>query len=100
MSTDSSSSSVIQIPKGLKLLQYSDKSFLVVGETKNYREQLKELKGKFTTDLSNYDGCAWLFTLQRLDSVKNYLRTGSVDPPELLYTAPKVDNCGLDEIEI
>ena len=70
----------------LEIYEYTPASFLVTGDTKLHKDNLKELKGKFSTNLKNLPGeCAWLFSMQRLQSVKHYIKTGEVivaDLPE------------------
>lgn len=47
---------------------YSDKSFVVIGETKAIKDQLKELGGRLNYKLSC--GVGWVFSNKRLDIVK------------------------------
>jgi len=56
----------------VKASKYSDKAFVVYGETKPLREKLKELRGGFNYSLKDGNGnrfCGWVFSLKHKDRV-------------------------------
>lgn len=54
---------------------YTDKSFIVYGETKPWKTQLKEMKGRFNTNLELPDGkgAGWVFSKKYLENVKEFV---------------------------
>nr|DAE55260.1 MAG TPA: DNA TOPOISOMERASE I [Caudoviricetes sp.] len=57
--------------EGLEIIDYSEKSFAVIGNTKPIKETLKQLGGCFNGRLSC--GAGWIFAKTKLDSVKQAL---------------------------
>lgn len=55
----------------LRLIDYSDKSFAVIGDTKPIKDTLRILGGSFNSRLTC--GMGWIFSKKRLDSVKKEL---------------------------
>lgn len=55
----------------LQFIDYSERAFAIVGDTKPIKEQLKELGGKFNAHLTC--GVGWIFSKSKLDIVKNAL---------------------------
>lgn len=56
---------------GIKIIDYSEKSFAVVGDTKPIKETLKKLGGCFNGRLTC--GAGWIFSKTKLDTVKQAL---------------------------
>lgn len=57
--------------EGIALKEYTDKSFVIVGNTKNFKDQIKELGGKW---MRCSDGnFAWMFSKKKLDAVAELL---------------------------
>jgi len=54
---------------------YSEKSFVVRGDTKPIKEQLTKLHGKWNTNLKGGEG--WIFSNKRLDQVQSFLGSKS-----------------------
>ena len=52
----------------LKIIDYSEKSFVVIGDTKPIKEKLKELGGRFNSRLTC--GAGWVFSKTRIEVVK------------------------------
>lgn len=82
----------------LSVLPYSEKSFAVVGDTKTWRENLKELNGKFSPFLSrpDYNGgqkfAAFIFSNKHLQTVQAELariNAGQVQPKPIEPKKPK-----------
>ncbi len=62
----------VQVPEGeIQIVDYSEKSFAVIGETKPIKDQIKELGGKFNFRLSC--GPGWIFSKTKLEEVTNFL---------------------------
>lgn len=57
--------------QGLKLIDYSEKAFAIIGETKPIKETLSDLGGSYNRRLSC--GPGWIFSKSRIDTVKQTL---------------------------
>lgn len=57
--------------QGLKLIDYSEKAFAIIGETKPIKETLSDLGGSYNRRLSC--GPGWIFSKSRIDTVKQVL---------------------------
>jgi hypothetical protein len=55
----------------LQYIDYSDKAFAIIGNTKVIKDQLKQLGGRFNPFLKC--GAGWIFSKAKLQTVKNYL---------------------------
>ena len=58
---------------GIEIIDYSEKAFAVIGDTRAIKETLKELGGRFNPRLSC--GCGWIFSKKSLEDVKRVLET-------------------------
>jgi len=56
----------------VKFVEYSDKSFAIVGETKEIKDSLKEMGGKFNSFLKC--GKGWIFSNKRKETVLSFLK--------------------------
>ena len=70
----------------MNIEDYTDKSFVVFGETKNYKDALKELGGKYNSNLKV--GPGWIFSKANREKVENWFN--SVPPAQT--TSPTVLN--------
>jgi hypothetical protein len=61
----------------LTITDYSDKSFVVRGDTKIHKEELKRLSGLFNANLR--DGAGWIFSKSKRDDVEKYISSGVVE---------------------
>ena len=61
--------------KGFEVVDYSEKAIAVFGETKEVKEQLKELGGKFNPALRYGEGkrAGWIFSKKQADKVRALL---------------------------
>ena len=59
------------MPPTIKVEKYSEKSFVVRGNTKEIKEQLKELNGKFNPNLQG--GAGWIYPMKSLTKIKTAL---------------------------
>lgn len=67
----------------LTLSKYSEKSYVVRGNTKAHRETLKGFGGRYFNSLKDGMGCGWIISSNRFDDVMNYIRTlNESDSPE------------------
>ena len=64
-------SEVESLPGQVHIIDYSEKAFAVIGDTKIIKETLKELGGKFNAKLSC--GAGWIFSKKHLSTVTNRL---------------------------
>lgn len=58
--------------QGLELIDYSEKAFAIIGETKPIKETLKTLGGSFNGRLSC--GPGWIFSKSKIDTVRQTLQ--------------------------
>ena len=58
----------------IKIEDYTDRSIVVNGETRKYKEDLKKLGGKYNGILKN--GPGWIFPKSSESSVKNFIKEG------------------------
>lgn len=78
----------------LVLKEYSPKSFVVRGDSRPYKEQLKTLGGKWNPRLK--DGAGWIFGNTRLNSVKDFIKLNCKDSDKTDKVSAKTDkvlNC-------
>jgi len=61
----------------LSCTDYSDKAIVVRGDTKEHKEQLKKLGGKFNANLR--DGPGWIFSKKNEEKILSYIASGSID---------------------
>lgn len=55
----------------IRLIDYSDKAFAIVGETKEIKEILKSLGGRYNPHLNC--GAGWIFSKKKEQEVKSKL---------------------------
>jgi len=48
--------------------EYSPKSFVVRGDTKRFKEELKKLRGRYNPHLTN--GPGWIFSKRRQEEIR------------------------------
>jgi hypothetical protein len=61
----------------LSCTDYSEKAIVVRGNTKEYKDQLKSLGGKFNANLR--DGAGWIFPKKDEDKVLSFVMNGKVE---------------------
>jgi hypothetical protein len=61
----------------LSCTDYSDKAIVVRGDTKDHKEELKKLGGKYNANLR--DGSGWIFSKKNEDKVLAYIASGNLD---------------------
>lgn len=69
-----------------RIIDYSEKAVAVVGDTKDIKEQLKALCGRFNPKLSCGEG--WIFSKKMLPELEKLLKNGKVEKPS---AQPKAD---------
>jgi len=61
----------------MELLDYTDKSFVVVGDTKNIKDRLKELGGRYNPNLTHPETkerlSAWIFSKKQKEKVESFI---------------------------
>lgn len=63
-----------ELKKGqIKAIEYSDKSIAVIGETKQFKDELKKLGGKFNFRLSC--GAGWIFPKSKSEELKKFFES-------------------------
>ena len=61
----------------LTIVDYSDKAFAVIGDTKSVKDDLKRLGGRFNGKLSC--GAGWIFSNKMREAVEKFISSGSVE---------------------
>lgn len=56
---------------------YTEKSFVVLGETREHKENLKKLGGKWNSKLRD-DKAGWIFMMKDKSIVQDYIESGKV----------------------
>lgn len=64
-------------PNGVILESYSEKSFVLRGDTRTYKEDIKKLGGKWSPKLQ--DGAGWIFPKTKQDIVGKWINTGELE---------------------
>ena len=62
--------------KNVQIEKYSEKSFVVRGETKEHKTQLSELGGKWNSRLKG--GAGWIFPNNLRENVENWIKNDIV----------------------
>ena len=79
---------------------YSEKSFVVLGETKPHKENIKKLGGKWNIRLRN-NKMGWIFPISKKDSIEKYINnfktTGNI--PEIEVSQTKTFNISQQDLE-
>ena len=57
--------------KNFEIIDYSEKSIAVIGDTKNIKESLKEIGGVFNPRLRC--GAGWIFSKRRWQNLRSFL---------------------------
>ena len=70
-----------------RIIDYSDKAIAVVGDTRDIKDKLKELGGRFNPRLSC--GAGWVFSKKAKAEVEKLLQCGSVEVVEKPTPKPK-----------
>lgn len=60
----------------INIIDYSEKAFAVVGDTKAVKEQLKKMGGRFNGKLSC--GAGWIFSNKMRNEVEKFIQSGEV----------------------
>ena len=76
----------------VRIIDYSEKAFALVGETKTIKDNLKSLGGRFNSKLSC--GAGWIFPKSKLTTVQAFLDMGVMEKRE---PAPKRDEALWEE---
>lgn len=82
----------------LTISQYTEKSFVVRGNTKENKEQLKAMNGKYNSMLKG--GPGWIFPNGLKKIVETYIATGNVTKVEFKNkTESKSENVETEDVE-
>jgi hypothetical protein len=63
----------------MNIEDYTEKSFVVFGETKNHKETMKEMGGKYNSNLKV--GPGWVFSKSNKEKVEEWLNSVSISKP-------------------
>jgi len=70
----------------ISLEKYSDKCYAVFGDTKEHKDQLKELGGKFNNNLKGRPG--WVFHISKKDTIEKFVSDKCSSMPLLYLNSP------------
>lgn len=71
----------------VRIIDYSDKAFALVGETRTIKDNLKSLGGRFNNKLSC--GAGWIFPKSKLTTVQAFLNMGVLEQREQVQQKDK-----------
>ncbi len=74
----------------LELKPYNEKSFVVIGNTKNYKDQLKSLGGRYNHNLSC--GPGWIFSKRKQPLIEDFIRKANDNTLDNNPTKEKAEN--------
>ena len=64
----------------VRIIQYTEKAFVVVGDTKKHHTKLKSMGGKWNVSLTYKETCekfmGWVFSNTRKDKIRAWIETG------------------------
>ena len=80
----------------LNIIEYSERSFAVVGDTKAVKAELKAMGGCFNGKLSC--GAGWIFSNKKREAVEKFISSGEV-AGKVLAGKPQVSNEGRQFVE-
>jgi hypothetical protein len=67
----------------MNLLDYTEKSFVVIGDTKDKRKELKELGGRYNPNLTHPETkeklAGWIFSKKQKEKIQAFLTTGKME---------------------
>jgi len=89
--TEATQSPAAKVPAGkIQIVDYSEKAFAVIGDTKPIKDKLKSLGGSFNPRLSC--GAGWIFSKKRLEDVTKALteETTETEPGTLETQSPEI----------
>lgn len=79
---------------------YTEKSFVVLGDTRPHKENIKKLGGKWNSRLKD-NKMGWIFPMSKRDSVEKYIntfkKTGNI--PEITTSQSKMFNMSQKDLE-
>lgn len=73
-------------PGSVQIIDYSEKAFAVIGDTKPIKDKLKELGGRFNPRLTC--GAGWIFSKTRLNALQAALSAPVAPDPETIEPEP------------
>ena len=79
---------------------YSEKSFVVLGETKPHKENIKKLGGKWNSRLRN-NKMGWIFPISKKVSIEKYINNFKTNGniPEIEASQSKTFNISQQDLE-
>ena len=84
--------STVAKPNYMKIEDYSLKSFVLRGDTKQYKDEIKSLKGKWNPKLKG--GAGWIFSYKQLDTVKSWIQDKvNITPEEIKRDLEAIRKC-------
>lgn len=61
----------------ITIINYTEKSFVLVGDTKEYKDEIKNIGGKWNPKLKDCKG--WIFSKKHLNKVVKFLKEHSIN---------------------
>lgn len=82
----------------MELLDYTEKSFVVIGDTKNVKDKLKELGGRYNPNLTHPETkeklSAWIFSKKQKEKIQTFIRDpgSSIDTSKSVAPSDPIDS--------
>lgn len=82
----------------MELLDYTEKSFVVIGDTKNVKDKLKELGGRYNPNLTHPETkeklSAWIFSKKQKEKIQTFIRDpgSSIDTSKSVASSDPIDS--------
>jgi hypothetical protein len=90
---------VLATVNGISIVKYTEKSVAAIGETKAFKDAIKEVGGKWNSKLKC--GPGWILSAKKLEALKTALSTTSTDPsPTLVRKVVRRKKVKVDELTL
>ena len=90
---------VLATVNGIQIVKYTEKSVAAIGETKAFKDAIKEVGGKWNSKLKC--GPGWILSAKKLEALKTALSTTSTDPsPTLVRKVVRRKKVKVDELTL
>jgi hypothetical protein len=90
---------VLATVNGISIVKYTEKSVAAIGETKAFKDAIKEVGGKWNSKLKC--GPGWILSAKKLEALKTALSTTSTDTsPTLVRKVVRRKKVKVDELTL
>jgi len=90
---------VLATVNGIQIVKYTEKSVAAIGETKAFKDAIKEVGGKWNSKLKC--GPGWILSAKKLEALKTALSSTTADPsPKLVRKVVRRKKVKVDELTL